>query len=358
MIHTPDPLCERLTLVWHNHFATSNLKVGNLAAMQQQNETFRRCARAPFRELLREAVRGPALLAWLDAPANRKGHPNENLARELMELFTIGIGHFGEADVREAARALTGWSVCDGRFREVSATHDIGVKSLFGKRGNWSGSELLTILADHPATANRLAQRICDCFMGEGTVAAHELRALGDGLRANNLDIGWAVATVLRSRAFFDARSIASRMAGPAEFIVGALSALEIDDASTLVLAGWMARLGLDLFYPPNVGGWTGGRAWLGSRSLIARVNFAAALAGGRALGCAGPFDALGLARRHGCGGEAGDVLAWLSHLLLGRDLGALVREQILASVKRFPPPERARRLAVLVLSTPESHMN
>src|ERR1700733_10162853 len=110
MLFGPDPLGERLTLLWHNHFATSNLKVDDLAAMRRQNDLFRNHARAPFRTLPESAVRDPALLVWLDAPANRKGHPNENLARELMELFTLGIGHYTENDVKETARALTGWS--------------------------------------------------------------------------------------------------------------------------------------------------------------------------------------------------------------------------------------------------------
>ena len=114
MLFTPDPLGERLTLMWHNHFATSNAKVDDLAAMRQQNETFRRLAGQPFGELLEAAIRDPALLAWLDAPANRKGHPNENLARELMELFTARHRKLHRGRRREAARRLTGWSVSDG----------------------------------------------------------------------------------------------------------------------------------------------------------------------------------------------------------------------------------------------------
>ena len=117
MLFGPDPLTERLVLLWHDHFATSNLKVNDLALMRRQNDQLRECARDPFGKLLRGAVREPALLVWLDAPANRKGHPNENLARELMELFTLGVGHYSEADVKEAARALTGWIVEDGTFR-------------------------------------------------------------------------------------------------------------------------------------------------------------------------------------------------------------------------------------------------
>jgi uncharacterized protein (DUF1800 family) len=119
LLFSPDPLGERLTLMWHNHFATSNQKVNDPAAMRRQNELFRTLARAPFGELLEAAIRDPALLAWLDAPANRKGHPNENLGRELLELFSLGVGHYSENDVKETARALTGWTVVDDAFREA-----------------------------------------------------------------------------------------------------------------------------------------------------------------------------------------------------------------------------------------------
>ena len=116
MLFGPDPLGERLTLALHNHFATSNGKVQDAGAMRRQNDTFRKNAKASFGDLLNAAVRDPALLTFLDAPANRKGHANENLARELLELFALGVGNYTEADVKEAARALTGWSVSDGAF--------------------------------------------------------------------------------------------------------------------------------------------------------------------------------------------------------------------------------------------------
>src|SRR5262245_45987906 len=120
MLFGPDSLTERLVLMWHNHFATSNLKVDDLPAMYEQNQRFRELARAPFSEIINAAVREPALLKWLDAPTNRRSHPNENLARELMELFTLGIGHYTEADVKEAARALSGWTVReDSKFEAV-----------------------------------------------------------------------------------------------------------------------------------------------------------------------------------------------------------------------------------------------
>src|SRR5713226_1968511 len=162
MFFGPDPLTERLTLQWHNHFATSATKVTDVQVMRRQNGIFRDLARAPFGQLLDRVVRDPALLLWLDAPANRKEHPNENLARELMELFSLGIGHYTETDVKEAARALTGWSVEDGAFAELTARHDDSDKTILGKKGPCNGGDLLRLLLEQPATAQRLAGRLCE----------------------------------------------------------------------------------------------------------------------------------------------------------------------------------------------------
>src|SRR5262249_25543554 len=163
---------------------------------------FLKLSRAPFGELLDAAVRDPALLHWLDAPSNGKKHPNENLARELMELFTLGIGNYSEKDVKEAARALTGWTVKDGAFHEDSAAHDDGDKEILGSKGKWKGGDLVKFRLGHPATARRLAGRVCEQFFGEGTVTGEEIDTLADGLRERGLDVGWAVETVLRSEAF------------------------------------------------------------------------------------------------------------------------------------------------------------
>ena len=361
MLLGPDPLGERLALMWHNHFATGNQKVNDLAAMRRQNEIFRRHARAPFGELLNAAVRDPALLIWLDAPANRKGHPNENLARELMELFTLGIGHYSEADVKEAARALTGWTVADGAFREDAANHDAGEKTILGQSGKWAGSDLVRLLLEHPATARRLAGRLCETFMGEGSVRSQDVDELAEGLRAHHLDIGWGVATVLRSRAFFAAANLGTRVVGPVEFVVGAVRALGcLDPApSTLVLADWAARLGQDLFYPPNVGGWAGGRSWLSSRGLIARMNFAAALVSGRELGLAEPPDALRLAGPAGGASSLDRVVGSLAEILLGADPGAGWRDRItrLAGTGSPSLADSARRAVALILSSPEAQL-
>jgi uncharacterized protein (DUF1800 family) len=357
MLRTPDPLGERLTLLWHDHFATSQLKVNDLGAMRRQNETLRRLARAPFGELLHAMVRDPALLVWLDGPTNRKGHPNENLARELMELFTIGVGQFGESDVKEAARALTGLSVAEGQFREASRTHDDGPKTVLGKTGRWTAGDLLGILLDHPRTAERLARRICEAFVGHGVVGEPEIAALAEGLRARNRDIGWAVRTVVRSRIFLGDTHQRTRVVGPAEFVVGPVSALQVEGASTLLLADWIGGMGQDLFHPPNVGGWPGGRSWLGSMGVMARVRFAAGLVDGRAVGCGGALDLAGLADRHGVGKSAEERLAWFSRLILGRELNAGARGAVLGCVKGISAADGARRMVADVLVSPAAQV-
>jgi uncharacterized protein (DUF1800 family) len=361
MLFGPDPLGERLTLLWHNHFATSNLKVDDLAAMRRQNDLFRQHARAPFDTLLAAVIHDPALLIWLDAPANRKGHPNENLARELMELFTLGIGHYNEADVREAARALTGWTVADGAFRDVPARHDGDAKTILGRNGNLNGDDLVALLLEHPATATRLARRLCGLFFGEGVVSDEELAALAADLRANRLDVGRAAATILRSRAFFAPANLRSQVVDPVGLVVAPVRALELLDPppSTLVLADWVARLGWDLFYPPNVGGWPGGRAWLSTRALIGRANYAAALVEGRGIGRPEPFDALAFTTRYGRGQSRDDLVGFIGELVLGGEPRPGWHQGIASALgpEAAWGPEAARRAVALILACPEAQI-
>jgi uncharacterized protein (DUF1800 family) len=358
MLFGPDPLSERLALIWHNHFATSIAKVGDAGTMRRQNEIFRDLARTPFGKLLGAVTHDPALLLWLDAPANRAGHPNENLARELMELFTLGIGHYTETDVKEAARALTGWTVAEGKFSFEPGRHDDGDKTILGRRGKWTGDDLVRMLAEQPATAERLASRLCEQFLAEGAASAAAAKALADGLRDRDLNVGWGVETVLRSRAFFAEANLGRRVVAPAEFAVAAARALEMFDPapSTLVLADWCARLGQDLFQPPNVGGWPGGRQWVSAPSMVGRANFAADLLRGTLTRDRQAFDAVGWARRHGRGADLPDLIAFCGDLLL---TGARPDDRVAAALGAKAPltPETARRAVVLILASPEAQL-
>jgi uncharacterized protein (DUF1800 family) len=358
MYCSPDSLGERLTLMWHNHFATSDLKVRDLSAMRRQNETFRRLARAPFGELLRAMACDPALLVWLDAPLNRKGHPNENLARELMELFTLGIGHYTEIDVKEAARALTGWVEDEGDVHEDPELHDAGEKIVLGRKGRWKSEDLVRILLDHPATSRRLAWRLCDLFMGEGAANAAALDALAAGLRAHDLDVGWAVGTVLRSRLFFGEKNRGNRVLGPVEYAVGVARALERFDSPprSLLLGEWVARMGMELFYPPNVGGWSGGRAWLTTQRIVARANYAVALVQGKLTERPNPLDAASLAERHGHGRDMGSVLTFCATLLTGAPADAAWVKRLVESLRSQPgrEPASVAGAVALLIASPE----
>lgn len=361
MIFSPDPLAERLTLLWHNHFATSNRKVADVAMMRRQNELFRRFARAPFRELLRQAVKDPAVLVWLDADSNRREHANENLARELMELFTLGVGNYGENDVQEAARALTGWTVKNREFRDVPAYHDDGEKTILGRGGRWRGDDLADILLEQPATSLRLARRVCEMLMGEGAVEGPAIGELAAGLRERELNIGWAVETVLRSDEFFAEKNIGNRVLAPAEYIVGAVGALELLDPppSTIVLAEWTSAMGQDLFEPPNVFGWAGGRSWINTRSLIARANFAGRLANGALQSAAAPPDWLALAQRHNCGANAEQFASFLSQTLCssrGPEEPKRIAEAAIRAETALTA-ENAPRLVAAALGSPQAQV-
>ena len=292
-------------------------------------------------------------MLYLDAPSNRKDHPNENLARELMELFTLGIGNFTELDVKEAARALTGWTVQDGAFHESISKHDNGEKTLLGRNGRWAAADLLSILLDRCATARRIARRICRLFMGERAIDEAATMALADELSARRLEIGHAVETVLRSKAFFASENIRSRVIAPVEFVVGACRALIPASSlpSTLLLADWTGRLGQELFEPPNVGGWPGGRAWLTPRSLVARANFAAALVERRAVGLPVPIDPGLIAAEQGLGRSVEEAREAASALLFG----IASRESKRATTDQSP--ETARQAVATLLASPDAQI-
>jgi len=325
--------------------------VNDAGLMRWQNDTLRKHAQGKFGDLLNAAVREPALLVFLDAPANRKGHPNENLGRELMELFTLGVGHYSETDVKEAARCLTGWTVNDSAFVEDSSKHDPGEKTVLGKTGNWSGSDLVKLLLDHPATAERVAFKLCRQFFGEKVVLPEAVKELAAGLREHELDIGWAVGIILKSTLFFADSNIRTRVLSPVEYVVGTARALGMFDPapSTLAMADWSARMGQDLFDPPNVGGWPGGRAWVHTRALIARANFAAAVLTGPNAGRSVAYDPVALPLEHGFDSKPANVLTFHHRLLFGTDPSEEMHRRVAGA--------DGRKMAAMVLSSPEGQL-
>ncbi|APZ95868.1 DUF1800 domain-containing protein [Fuerstiella marisgermanici] len=354
IIFSPDPLTERLTLMWHNHFATSNVKVDDVEMMWRQNLLFRKHASGAFGDLLTSVVKDPAMLVWLDAAANRKEHPNENLARELMELFTLGEGHYTEDDVKNAAKCVTGWTVSRRAFRDHVQHHDVSQKAVLGKTGAFTGDDLLGILLSRPETSQRIAWRLCDTFLGASVATSDVIDQLAAGLRDHELDIRGAVETILRSNLFFFQKNISTRVAAPVDFVVGSVRALELVDKppSTLLLAESIDRLGQELFSPPNVFGWKGGRRWINARSMIGRGKFAAALLAGELHYSPLPDDAFQLAKRHTGTNDATETAEFLSKLLLGNG-----KEPSRTDSLKTTREEEVRRFVGRMLASPESQL-
>jgi uncharacterized protein (DUF1800 family) len=243
----------------------------------------------------------------------------------------------------------------------VESLHDGGDKTILGRKGRWSGTDLVRMLLEHSATADRLAFRLCDLFLGAKARKAADVAGLAAGLREHNLDVAWGAETVLRSQTFFAEDNLRARVLGPVEYVVGATRALEMFDppSSTSVLAEWVTKLGQDLFYPPNVGGWPGGVSWLTTRALIGRANYAAAVVGGLKVGRPEPLDALSLAQRHGQAGNHDEVVAFFTRLLLGMEPTAAWRARLEQGLGARVVEEAvfARRVVSLILAMPEAQL-
>ena len=269
-----------------------------------------------------------------------------------MELFTLGIGNFTETDVKEAARALTGWTVEDAGFRDATAKHDDGEKLVLGRSGRWGTSDLLSILLGQRSTAKTIARRICGLLMGEGADVERATAALAGEMTASGPQYrpGGRGGAPLEAR--FDASNLGSRVVGPVEFVIGACRALVSGPAtpSTLLLADWTTRLGQALFEPPNVGGWPGGRAWLTARAVVGRANFAAALVDGRAVGLPASLDVGAIAAEQGLEKSARAVREAASALLLG-----IARRDRRGSGGADDSPEAARNALATMLASPEA---
>lgn len=279
MRDTPRPLQERMTLFWHGHFATALQKVKSGQLLYRQNLTLRRHALGNFGELLHAVAKDPAMLIYLDAARSRRDAPNENFAREVMELFTLGEGHYHEQDVKEAARAFTGWGVERGlgEFRFFPFRHDPGEKTIFGITGRFDGDEVLDLLLARPETAEFIVGKLWREFVSPEK-DAQEIRRLAGLFRDNRYEIRPLLLALFTSDAFYAAKNRGALIKSPVELVLGTLIALEspADDLRPHAFA--IRGLGQDLFNPPNVKGWPGGEAWIDSDSLLRRKQFLARL--------------------------------------------------------------------------------
>ncbi len=274
---TARPLEEKMTLFWHGHFATGYETVRDARHMQLQNDTFRRHATGSFAALVKAVARDPAMLRYLDGNRNIKGSPNENFARELMELFTIGRGHYSEQDVKEAARAFTGWTYQGEAFELRERQHDDGVKTFMGRTGKLGGFDVIDTILAQDAVSTFIAAKLCRYFVGP-TPDAGLVDGLARVMRASRYELKPVLRALFRSRAFYAPEVAFAHIKSPAELAVGAVRALELPGSVAGEAGRFMVSMGQELFQPPNVKGWDGGRAWINSSTLLVRYNFAAQL--------------------------------------------------------------------------------
>lgn len=275
MVATQRPLEEKMTLFWHGHFATGEDKIRDYRKMEQQLTFLREHATGNFRDLLTGIAKDPAMLVFLDAAQNVKGAPNENFAREVMELFSMGVGHYSESDIREAARAFTGWIDDDMAFKVDIARHDDSQKTFLGRTGNFDGVDILNIILEQQITPRYIATKIYRYFVAEDP--SDELQdRLGETLRRSNYQIAPLLRTIFLSRDFYSQHAFVSRIKGPVELIVSTSRQLGLQRLPGIPDFHTACReLGQILLNPPTVAGWAEGRAWMTPGALLSRNNLA-----------------------------------------------------------------------------------
>jgi uncharacterized protein (DUF1800 family) len=275
MLATGSPFTEKMTLFWHNHFATGQEKVRSAALMLRQNQILRKHALGNFGAMLREVSKDPAMLIYLDQAQSRKGTPNENFAREVMELFTLGEGNYSEQDIKEAARALTGWSVDidAGEFRFRPLLHDTGPKTVLGQTGTFSGDDVITMLLKRPETAEFVVKKLMREFVTNAPDAS-EVKRLANVFRDANYEIAPLMRAMLSTPNFYAPDNRASLVKSPVDLVVGTLRQFKFEVHDAAPFAVLTRQLGQDLFQPPNVKGWPGGNVWINTNTLLARKSF------------------------------------------------------------------------------------
>ena len=275
MLTSKRPLEEKLALFWHGHFATSDAKLRDYRKSLKQLALFYEHGNGNFRDLLIGVAKDPAMLVYLDAGENIKGSPNENFGREILELFTLGVGNYTETDIREAARAFTGWTNDSLRFVVKPELHDDGQKIFLGRTGNFDGVGIIDIILEQEVTARFIAAKLYRYFV-HSDPSAELIAELGKRFQDNTYDIGALLRTIFLSRDFYSPPAYGTQIKSPVHLVVSTYRKLGLSEIPGVPDFNTVTRsLGQELFHPPNVAGWEGGRSWVTPALLLERGNFA-----------------------------------------------------------------------------------
>ena len=367
MVESPRPLQEKLTLFWHGHMATEYDVVRNSYAFYLQNELFRDHATGNFGALLYGIVHDPVMIRYLDNNQNYKGHPNENLAREIMELFAMGLDQgYTEEDIKEAARALTGYNYDDAtaQFRYNFSQHDMEDKTIFGRTGNWSGDDLVRLILEQPATSKFIAGKLFQFFAYSGA-SPETTDRLATLFKAHKYELAPTLKNLFLSEEFYSARSMGTKIKSPVQLVVGMLRDFGTKDVDARALDSAIRNMGQELLEPPDVKGWRRGRAWINANRLFVRYNTTANLV--RSITRTDKqrgIDVLAVLEGQGCE-NAADVVDCLAKTCLAKPLDEKKRKELIDYVGEMPGSsewEAQRKqingkllgLLVLMVSTPE----
>ncbi len=350
MLATPSPVTERMTLFWHNHFTSSLRKTRSPVLHYRQNALLRRESLGNFATLLREIARDPVMLDYLDNRLNRWERPNENFARELLELFTLGEGHYTEQDIKNAARAFTGWTTDRDRERFVENVriHDPDSKTFLGRTGRFDGDDILKLILQQPRTAEFITEKLWREFVSP-TPDAKEIKRLAAVFRDGNYEIKPLMLALLTSDAFWAAKNRGELIKSPVELLVGTVRFFKETPADGDSLARYGRRLGQDIFDPPNVKGWAGHTAWISTDTLLAREQFLQRLLRGDRLGPAQPGMANMSRRPPTMAAATDDSKAGAKGAALEAELAALLLAKPAVNPPAADAPERARIAALFL---------
>ncbi len=361
MAYGPFAMQEKLTLFWHGHFTTSARDERSAMLIWEQNECLRRHAALNFRTLVHNISRDPAMLDYLNNTQNKKQRPNENYARELMELFTLGIGHYTENDIKEAARAFTGWAHEGEAFVFRRFDHDFDDKTFFGRRGNWDGSDIIELILAKKRCATYIGGKVWSYFVSE-TVDDSLAASLGDVLMDNKYEMRPFLRAVFTSKGFYDDKTIGNQIKSPVQLMVGSIRLLGLEMPPFGPMNNALEQMGQQPLMPPNVKGWPGGRTWINTATLFVRYNTGVWLAGGDVPASTGRQMLDKVQKRRGGvkftprGGNDAEAVVddWVARLIQ-RPIDAKSRKTLVDVLGNQPSrEENVRRMVQLIVSMPE----
>lgn len=353
LLTDPHGVREKATFFWHGHFCTSRDKVPNAQLLLSQNNTLREHALGPFAELVKAVSRDAAMLIYLDSTENRKNRPNENFARELLELFCLGLGNYTEQDIKELARCFTGWEVRRQRFRISRSDHDFGVKEILGTSGPLDGDDAIEIILQQPAAARFIATKLIRFYVTDDALPPAVIQQLADIVVTAQWQIDEVLRTIFTSRLFYSPASIGRKIAGPLEWTLNWLNLLDSRGYYDRLRNG-LEAMGQVPLEPPNVKGWPDGASWIDPSRMAARVNWCQQMA--QQLELPGGLDSWLV--RQGLD-DADSISAWIAKYLIAIPLapsrGKLLRRQL---DNRQQPSDQFRLAIKIAGVMPEAHLN